>query len=73
MVGEGPGRSRQRGDDVIRRDGLHEGGRQADYIAVGTSLDDAIDELEELRRAEDRIWNFGYLDQVLLEFLVRPF
>src|SRR3546814_4200467 len=49
----------QRGGDVIRCDRLDESGRQADHIALSPRLDDAVDELEELCRAEDRIGDAG--------------
>src|SRR3546814_2823836 len=61
----------QRGGDVIRCDRLDESGRQADHIALSPRLDDAVDELEELCRAEDRIGDAGGLDQLLLGHL-RP-
>jgi hypothetical protein len=59
----------QIGDDVVRGNRLEERGRQADHIALCARFDDAADELEELRRAQDRIRNAGRLDQVLLRHL----
>src|SRR3546814_11261551 len=50
---------------------LFRSGRQADHIALSPRLDDAVDELEELCRAEDRIGDAGGLDQLLLGHL-RP-
>jgi len=41
----------QRSGHVIRCDRLHKGRRQANHVAVDAGLDDAVDELEELRRA----------------------
>ena len=59
----------QRGGDVIRHDGLHQGGRQPNRLPVGGRLGDAAHELEELRRADDRVGNLGGLDQVFLGHL----
>jgi hypothetical protein len=33
---------------------LHKGRRQADPVAIRARLNDAVDELEELRRSKDR-------------------
>jgi hypothetical protein len=36
---------------------LDEHRRQMNALAVEARIDDAADELEELRRAEDRVWH----------------
>src|SRR5262249_12475181 len=60
---------RQDGGDVVRRDGLHEGRRQAHRLPLGRELGDAAHELEELRRAGDSVRDLGGLDQSLLGHL----
>ena len=45
------------------------GTRQANRLPIGGRLGDAVNELEELRRANDCIWNVGSLDQFLLGHL----
>src|SRR3546814_9417302 len=52
-------------------DRLDERGRQAHQLALDARLDDAADELEELRRAQDGVGNAGGLDKLLLGHL-RP-
>jgi catechol 2,3-dioxygenase-like lactoylglutathione lyase family enzyme len=47
-IGQGAG-------DIVRRLGLNEGGRQPNGVAVGARVGDGADELEELRRADDRV------------------
>src|SRR3954471_21617427 len=59
----------QRSGDIVGGDGLEQGGRHANGVAVGPRLDDATDELEELRGAQDGIGNAGLLDQLLLRQL----
>src|SRR2546428_703582 len=55
--------------DIIRRHGLEQHGCQADGIAVGRGVRDALDELEELRRVNDRVRNRRSLDQRFLSDL----
>jgi hypothetical protein len=45
----------QCGGDIVRCNRLHKGRRQPNYVAVGARFDNAVDELEELRRMDDRI------------------
>ena len=45
--------------DVIGRDGLDHHGGQADGVALRGGLGDPLDELEELRRADDRVRDLG--------------
>ena len=52
--------------DIVRRHGLDEHRRQADRGAVGGSIGNALDELEELRRVNDRVGDRRVLDQLLL-------
>ena len=59
----------EHGSDVVGRDRLQQGRRQADDVAVGCRLDDAVGEFEELRRAQDRVGNAGRLDEVFLRHL----
>src|SRR3954471_11830822 len=59
----------QRSGDIFGGDGLEQGGRHANGVAVGPRLDDAAHELEELRGAQDGIGNAGLLDQLLLRQL----
>ena len=49
----------ERAGDVIGRHGLDEHGRQPDRVAVGGVRGDAVEELEELRRADDRVRDRG--------------
>src|SRR6201982_3834904 len=56
-------------DHVVRGNRLEQRGRQPDHITLCARFDDAADELEELRRAQDRIGNAGRLDQILLGHL----
>src|SRR5213594_2212861 len=57
------------GGDVIRHDGLHEGGWQPNRLPFGGRLGDGSHELEELRCADDCIGNRGSLDQSFLSHL----
>src|SRR5437867_489456 len=52
--------------DIVRRHGLEQHWCQADAIAVGRGVRDALDELEELRRVNDRVWDRRSLDQRFL-------
>jgi hypothetical protein len=61
-IGQGAG-------DVVGCLGLNEGGRQPDGVGVGRRIGDAADELEELRRADDRVGDGPGLDQLLLREL----
>src|SRR5256886_12707109 len=54
------------GGDIVRRHGLEQHRCQADGIAVGRGVRDAIDELEELCRVNDRVWDRRSLDQRFL-------
>ena len=60
---------RQRAGHVIGCLGLNEGRRQPNGVAVGARIGDAPDELEELRRADDRVGGGPGLHQVLLRDL----
>ena len=53
---------RHRIGHVIRCDRLQKGRRQPNDVAVDAGFDDAVDELEELGGANDRIRNSGRLD-----------
>src|SRR3989454_2078162 len=55
--------------DIIRRHGLEQHRCQADGIAVGRGVRDALDELEELGRVNDRVWDRRSLDQRFLSDL----
>src|SRR6185295_2905329 len=57
--------------DVISRHGLNKYRRQPDSRSVRRFIGDALDELEELRRVDDRVRNPGALDQGFLSVL-RP-
>ena len=46
---------RHRLRDIVRRHGLEQHGGDAHRVAVGGLVGDALDELEELRRADDRV------------------
>ena len=59
----------QRSSNVIRYDGLNMGTRQANRLSVGGRLSDAVNELEELRRANDCVGDLGSLDEALLLYL----
>src|SRR5438132_2026805 len=52
--------------DIVRGDGLEQHWCQADGIAVGRGVRDVLDELEELRRVHDRVWDRRSLDQCFL-------
>src|SRR5205814_377124 len=52
--------------DIVRGDGLEQHWCQADGIAVGRGVRDVLDELEELRRVNDRVWDRRSLDQRFL-------
>ena len=52
--------------DIVRRDGLEQHWCQADGIAVGRGVRDVLDELEELRRVNDRVWDRRSFDQRFL-------
>ena len=56
----------QGGGDVIGRFGLEEDGRQRNRPVAGAGIGDAADELEELRRAQDRAGDGRGLDRFLL-------
>ena len=56
----------QGGGDVVGRLGLNEHGRQMNRLALGARVGDAADELEELRRAEDRVRDGRGLDRLFL-------
>ena len=55
--------------DVLGRDRLEQHGRQADGVAVRRQGRDALDELEELRRVDDRVRHRGIPDELLLHAL----
>src|SRR5438477_1729978 len=55
--------------DVVSRHGLNQHGRQPNRRADSGFISDALDELEELRRVNDGIWNRATLDQSLLSVL----
>src|SRR6185503_8779814 len=57
----------EHGNDVAGQDRLEQ--RRRDMNALLTGSRDTTDELEELRRAQDRIRNAGLPDQVLLRDL----
>jgi hypothetical protein len=59
-------RDRQRGRDVVGRLRLNEHGRDTNRLAVGVRIGDPADELEELRRADDRVGHGCPLDRFLL-------
>src|SRR5438309_4703015 len=59
----------QGGGDIIRRDGLHESRRQPNRLPFSGRLRDALRELEELGRANDRKRNLGGLDDVFFSHL----
>ncbi len=61
-VGQGSG-------DVIGGDGLYESRGKPNAVAFAGGLDDASDELEELRRAQDGVGNPRGLDQLFLRDL----
>src|SRR2546428_7362492 len=52
--------------DIVRRYGLEQHWWHADGIAGGRAVHDALDELEELRRVNDRVWDRRSLDQRFL-------
>src|SRR5215510_8526993 len=57
----------QRGNNIVRQDGLDKGRGHAKRLPIGGELSgDRSDELKELRSAEDRIRYSGGLDQLLL-------
>lgn len=58
-----------RSDGELSDDRLQESRRQADSAAVSARIDDAADELEELRRAQDGVGNPGGSDQLFLGVL----
>src|SRR5438105_2488750 len=60
------GGPRYGGGDIVRGDGLEQHWCQADGIAVGRGVRDVLDELEELRRVNDRVWDRRSLDQRFL-------
>src|SRR5215510_601712 len=55
--------------NIFGRHGLNKHGRYSNRVAVGRVVGDALDELEELRRANDRVGDRGFLDQLLLSEL----
>ena len=59
------------GGDIIRHDGLYQRWRQPNRLPLGCRLGDAAYELEELRGADDRVWNRRGLDQILLASFAR--
>ena len=59
----------ERLDDLIRHDRLHERRRQTIDVAVERRFRDPFDELEELRRLQDRVGDGRRLDEVLLRSL----
>src|SRR5688572_7574323 len=60
---------KQSGHDVVGDDRLQESRRQADRLPLGGGFGNAVDELEELCRAQDRIGNHGVFDQLFLGHL----
>src|SRR5919106_4748186 len=59
-------RDRQRGGNIVGRLGLNQRGRHTNGLAVGVRIGDAADELEELRRADDRVGHGRRLDRFFL-------
>ncbi len=59
-------RDRQCGGDVVGCFGLDQHGRQTNRLAVAARIGDATEELEELRRADDRVRDRPRLDRFLL-------
>ena len=58
--------SADRARDVVGRHGLDQDGCEPHRVCVGCSIGDALDELEELRRVDDRVRDRRFLDQLLL-------
>jgi hypothetical protein len=52
--------------DILSRHGLDQNGCESHRVAVGGSVSDALDELEELRRRDDRVGDRRSFDQFLL-------
>src|SRR5512132_384347 len=52
--------------DILSRHGLDQNRRQTHRVAIGCSVSDALDELEELRGVDDRVRDRRLLDQPLL-------
>ena len=57
------------GGDVLGADGLHQDWREPDRLPLGGELGEVLDELKELRGANNRMGNLGGFDQVLLGHL----
>ena len=57
--------------DVVGRHGLNEDRGQPNRRSVGGFIGDALDELEELRRLDDRVRDPAPLDQLFLCFFAR--
>src|SRR5437762_5958739 len=57
----------QGGDDIIRKDRLHQGRRDANRLSVAERIGDAAHELEELRGAQNRVGNSRGLDEAFLD------
>ena len=54
-----------RGGDIIRGDRLKQHMRQPNDVTVRRFVRDPLHELEELRGADDRVWDRRGLDQIL--------
>src|SRR3546814_9166028 len=58
---------RERFRDIVRRDRLHRNGRHANATDLAARVDISVNELEEWRRANDRVRNRSAHDELFLE------
>src|SRR5215469_12657094 len=59
----------QGGDNIVREDRLYHGRRRPNGLSVTEGIGGAAHELEELRGAQNRVWNSRSLDEAFLDHL----